>query len=452
MQEDNSVAVKIAGGLLIASVPFFLAQAAVATVFGFFEQTVGVPPQIVMVWLAFLCILFTPTLWLWLARGQARLPIVFGILTMLSVAIGQAEDFGFEEFRRLMQVATGLAVYIVTVICVRQSARFKTVLMVLIATASASALLALAEIILGFRVSWSGYSGLAEGVPVGFEYSPVPFAYAQVIPSAIAATAILSKVRSKALSPIWLMWFMAAVGFGALVASASRSGTMGVILGTFVGVVLMGRNRDSTRVIFGALAAVSALAILALTSDVFGYFWKGGVSSDARLGATLLAYFPIIAVNPLGLPLDADFFSELLRAESILKIRLSDNVAVSGLAQAPHHFVLTAALYYGWIAAIALVVIYGQAFLLSLRALRTLPFQSEERPLVIALFAGTAGLIVHSFFHNSSLVQGEMRGWIALGLMNGVSIAVLHRSTSRSSENFDGQPNDLSGGVEHSFP
>jgi len=428
---ERSPAHALSAVFLLVAIPMFLAQAAVGTVFAVFEQSVGVPPQVVLVWLALPVVLASSDSWQWLLAGKGRLPIGLGLVTLLIVVATLPGPLDLEAFRKLMQVATGIALYLVTFQVCQIELYRRRLLLTLIVVASASALLAVSEFALGFRVMWSGYVGLSRGVPVGLEYSPVPLAYAIVVPATAATVAILSKAQSRYLRPRWLIWLMAIVGILGLAASASRSGTIGVVVGAGFGALLLGRNRNHTLVLLAGAVAAIVLVVLVLTSGFLQAFWKGGVQQDARLGATIISYLPIILTNPFGVSPEADLFVELQRAEEILGVSVPMRLAIEGLDIAPHHFLLTASLYYGWTALFSIVAIYAHSFWLAFRAIRVTAAGGDEGILVVGLLSGMTALLIHSSFHNASILQGEMRNWFTLALLNSTAIAVIfNRNTS----------------------
>jgi hypothetical protein len=260
----------------------------------------------------------------------------------------------------------------------------------------------------------------------------VPFSYSVAGPTAIAATFVLSRARPYADPGRALAMFTMIGGLAGTVASASRSGLLGIVAGSALGFLLVGRERRAIPVMtLGGIAAG-----LAVATGISRFVGKQGIQGDARLYETWAAYFPIVLTNPMGAGPGTTIQTRLAllkQAEILLSIKVDPAVASRAFAIAPHNAWLTIGYAYGWVGLFTLFAIYAIVLIRGLLVLAPgSRLERGEKVLMSALIAGLVAYLGHSGFHNASIFSGEMRGFIALAMLTSVAITLSDRAKARA--------------------
>jgi len=261
--------------------------------------------------------------------------------------------------------------------------------------------------------------GWTIGTPTGLESSPVAFPFSVL---GIGMVLLFSWITQKRVGvalvrlPSIPTLFMLLAIFIGLLATQSRSGILSVAGGLLL--LMVGTRRLSL-----PFLPTSVVVFTALVCVVFAQFVKEGTGQDARLGATWVAYGPVLWHFPLGKPAEFENL-DLLDTASLGTAddgysQAIDQVMFKGKAIAPHNFLLTTGVEFGPGAAVALLLLYWSVMWQGVKRFRTLQRVKYRVPALwlLALLAANTCIIIHSCFHNANLATGEMRSWLWLGLL-----------------------------------
>lgn len=153
------------------------------------------------------------------------------------------------------------------------------------------------------------------------------------------------------------------------------------------------------------------------------------------MGGTWSIFLPTILEYPLGIPLamrQAAMEDKLARNSQYLAYQ---KVMAQTGGYDPHNILLTTALFYGIPAAIALFSIYVSPFLKLPKIFRS--SNTVAKKWFIAFFSANLAVFIHSWFHNASILFGEMRNWIWLGGMLGLMSVIIFGTTTSSSNKLE---------------
>ncbi|MHC4506709.1 MAG: O-antigen ligase family protein, partial [Planctomycetota bacterium] len=405
---------QIAASMFFAfSVAAFMAQAAVNLVAAPFEAVTGAPLQVVLVLLGALCLFGDRASLQWLLLGRGRLPLGLSLMTLVVVFyhdVSRAESFA--HLRSSIQLLTGIAVYFVAFRISLNEKLFRNILRVWFVMTIATSAISMMEMVAGVPTPWAGHSGFGSGL----EYSPVPLSYSIATPCTLAVVFALARTAPYANPGFLLSIATAGIGLGGLVAAASRSGLVGVVLGGALGFLLLGRNR---RIGIATLVGIGAALIVGATGAM-QYVMKAGVIGDARLFATWAVYLPVAITHPVGVGArlgvgSYEQYRGVTEARETLGLELDPETSRLGMSMGPHNAWLNAGLSYGWVGLVSLFWIYAYVALCGFRGLRRRDLQPAARVMLCGLLGALVAFVMHSSFHHSSIFRGEMRGFLLLG-------------------------------------
>lgn len=380
-----------------------------------------VPIQAVLVWLI--------AAWLFLFRGSKmfRALSVFSpaqkiaIVALAGSALlrGMLDDW---NMLRVAQILTGVMLALLAVVFFRDTRGRRMLFISLTLAAATSSTVAILQWLdlspeLWQRSVYSNVGYFTYGA-TGLEETPVPYAYSVV---GIGAVLVAGWMLAGNRLPRWLpfspgfAFLFSAVIFVGLLASQSRSGLLGLVIGT--GILALGARRLKLRTVIPLLIAV------ALGSIALGYVLtirEVAVLEDHRLFATWIVYIPTMFEFPLGRP-------AFVSLDDLLYQAYADASAVPEIAQslltwqtiAPHNLFLTTGMAYGPLAVLALLFLYASMLGGGLKSVR---YYAEKGDVVSAVWvlvfiAANVAVLVHSWFHNASIAVGEMRSWLWVGLL-----------------------------------
>ena len=416
-----SLPVRLAFVLFTLSFVGFMAQGAAGFLTGPLENRIPVPVHLLLVYAAALLVMLDARARRVLLMGRyGRVPVVGAVVVMLTLGLREGIFAMTElESKRLFQIFSGCVIYLFAFVLVRNAKYTRRLLSTLFVMTCLSAVLSMVEVVLNVRMPWSLYAktrGASFGG--GLETFPVSFAYAVLAPCVIAGISVLCRPRGGWMPGRFLSSVTLALGTTGLIVSASRSGLMGLAVGCFAGLLLHGRHRLRTLQMVG-VPATSVLVVLGpmLAARVL----KEPVLEDVRLYGTWVTYLPLVIMHPLGVSLEESVTDKVFDAQAELGLRVDQTVVSEALAIAPHNAFLTAGVEFGWAAVFVLALIYFSCWRHGRRALRLAP-DPGPRVLVAALLACIPALLVHMSFHNASLLQGEMRNWLYLGMLTGFAV------------------------------
>lgn len=333
-----------------------------------------------------------------------------------------------------------------------------------------------------FLWSWTRYSelGLVYGT-AGLDNNTVKFGYSIVGISTIVGCSVIAYVQRIKLLPIskFLFFIISLVIFSGVLVSGSRSAILGTALGTLCFAWFIVKNKDQdilkrrvaantgnkiksidsmtsssskiaeynysgvafsqppvpltalkiynftknrSQILILSIFISAALLIVAVTT-------REGIEDDARFGDTWKAYVPIIAANVFGNAIDLNKYIDLIDADSLYNLT-SQNRRSEPIW--PHNIILTTGLIIGLPGIFSIFTIYYVLFkraLLAAKKARLLGMHLEEMWL-LALIASNIGVLTHCWYHNGNILLGEMRNWIWIGALWGLTSCVTSKSKS----------------------
>jgi hypothetical protein len=334
---------------------------------------------------------------------------------------------------RVAQILTGVVLALLAVIFFRGTWGRRILFISIALAAVASSTVAILQWLNLSPELWQksvySYAGDFTYGATGLEATPVPYAYSVVgIGTVLVAGWMLAGNRL----PRWLpfrpavAFFFSAIIFVGLFASRSRSGLLGLVIGTCI--LVLGARRLKLRTV------IPLPIVVALGSIALGYIVtirKVAVFEDLRLFSTWIIYIPTMFEFPLGRP----FFVAL---DDLLYQTYADASAVPEIAQvfmagqiiAPHNLFLTTGMAYGPLAALSLLFLYASMLWSALRSFRWFVKKKDVVSAVwVSVFiAANIAVMTHSWFHNASLAVGEMRSWLWVGLLLGQTHPALEKT------------------------
>ena len=416
---------------LAAAGVLFTAQGAVqyATV-ALLGHDLAAPPQVFLVAAAFA-----------LTVLLSRQPPVFSsnrlllLATLAVMGVGTLQpalDTGFAaQLKGPLQLLVSLMLFYLWVWAARHGIVLKVLFRTLMICSIVSAGIAVFEALTSHAMPWSKdlYVSLLSGDGAqGLEWFPVSFAYSILFPTGVAVGYLTSPANSHGHPGRGLCWLTLFAAFAGLGAAASRSGALAVVIALLLTSLMQGRLRLRSVVRLAAFVApVLALSLAA----VFKIVEKENPLDDIRLYGTYALYIPVIITNPLGVPGESIQDARLIiHAHEELGLNLPTEVFERAIEIAPHNGILTAGVRYGWAGVACLAVLYLGAIRRGKVALAAFR-QTELEGLVRAAVCAIAAVLVHSWFHNASLLVGEMRNWAPVGLL---AAAYAHALSVRASQ------------------
>lgn len=414
---------------------WFMAAALFLFVMQPWSYSIGpVPIQVILIWAAF-----------GLSFNLQKWQKIFtpGQLFLISVGVASVFFrlfFQDENLKVLFQLLTGIALGYVGG-SLAFSASFKSlsrVLTALVIAATISAFIAILEKFGHASWAWSHtlyYGHRGQWEPSGLESSPVPFAYSVAPVCVFLITTLFMKDKLFDRAGV-LMASAAILMMVGLYCAGSRSGMLSVVLSSFLGLFIADRM-NLTRISF--YLVVFSMGIAALIIDlsflgVLDHFLRN-YKTDMRMGGTWLIFLPTILEYPLGIPLamrQAAMEDKIAKNSQYLAYQ---KVMTQTGGYDPHNILLTTALFYGIPAAIALFSIYVSPFFKLPIVLRS------KNPIAkkwfVAFFSANLAVFIHSWFHNASILFGEMRNWIWLGGMLGLISMIMYGTTTGNSNTLE---------------
>lgn len=413
----------------------FMAQGAVGFLTDPYMERIPLPLHLLLVYAAALVVLADARARKVMLRGgYGRIPVAGAMVVMLALVLREG-IFAMSELesKRLFQIVSGCVIYLFAFVLVRYPKYTRRLLSTLFVMTCASAVLSVVEVVVNVRMPWSFYANTGgASFGGGLETFPVSFAYSVLAPCVMAGICVLCRPRGNWMPGRLLSMVTLALGTLGLIVSASRSGLMGLAVGCFAGLLLHQRHRLRTLLIVGVPASLALVVLGPLLAE---RVLKGPVLDDVRLYGTWVTYLPLVIMHPTGVGTDESLYDEVFAAQAELGLQVDQRVVSDALSIAPHNAFLTAGVELGWAAIFVLALIYFNCWRNGRRALR-LAADPGPRVLVVALLACIPAILVHMSFHNASLLQGEMRNWLYLGMLSGfaVHLRLLRRRARAAAE------------------
>ena len=405
----------------------------------------GIPVQVMIVWMLFA---WTSIFRLAVIRRAASVYTSFQwimILLMILVVIGRIVTGNLPSLR-IYQLLTGILLSLLAATVVGLDSRRRYVFLFLGTAAGASGLIAVLQA-LGFaQWSWKGtmYYQYFNKTPSGLETFPVAYSYSVLGIALVGISSAVYELRNReALHLIQaivglLSGILATIG---LVAVNSRSGVLGIVVSVFLVVVGLKYLRKK----FVSIPIIMLLAVIALSMSPFvqlGILDKfehktAQSSEDMRLTATWRLFLPVILRHPLGIPQSVHEQADTSVGYGVSEEQQFQDVLRQTHGQDPHNWVLTTGLILGIPGMIALLGFVISMLWRASRAIKTFRMSGDSRAAVLTLLflSANVALLVHAWFHNASILLGEMRGWLWVGALMGL-IALENERKGRQSAGY----------------
>jgi hypothetical protein len=344
-------------------------------------------------------------------------------LLVVTLVMARAPDASPDEIKAPFQLLIGLSVFHIGYFLASNPQHLRTVLSGIFLVVGLSGTIALFELSTGISMPWARGDmvdhSIGEGAQ-GLEWFPVSYSYSVLVPVVLAGYFVFTHNawygRPNRLLCGWAFVFG---GLG-LFAASSRSGLVGLILGLSVTYLLGVSVKLRARRLLAFSVLLAPLAIV-----FAGWFvlssGKTEVVEDARLYATYAVYLPLIITNPIGVSdTDVTHLATFFESQEALGLDLPLETVLLGTAIAPHNGFMAAGIRYGWVGVLVAASLFGAAMLrtrasINADSMRMLP----ETHLQVALLGALVALLVHVWFHNMSILTGDMRNWLPFGLVFG---------------------------------
>ncbi len=330
------------------------------------------------------------------------------------------------DYLRLLQVLTGIIISIITAVIASDYKYRKWLLYTILISASASGITALLQFMGKANWTWERtfYYGFSQKMPSGLETYPVAYSYSVLGVLIICGSLGLYQLMNtkpnqmRIGSPAIMLPATGLILLGLFV-SGSRSGMLGVITGALAVWSLFKFTHIKFIPLSYLLPLILIIPMMYWLTDwgIFEFFKDkmSNVESDERIEGSWQLFMPIIFDYPLGVP------AEIYNARDYYGGSISKAYSAFG-GYDPHNVFLTSAIFYGVFASLALFIFYivtlGQTYLGIKRFSRKA--YKEDSILLILTMGAIIALITHSWFHNASIILGEMRGWIWFGFSQGL--------------------------------
>lgn len=348
--------------------------------------------------------------------------LVTGILIVTFIN-GQAFGASADEIKAPAQLVVGLVIFHLGFFFASNPNYLSSIFSAAFLAVGLSGLVALFEFATGISMPWARGSivdRLAGEGAQGLEWFPVSYAYSVLV-------ALLTSAYYLFVPQAWygrparvLCLFCLVFGGLGLIASESRSGLVGLMIGcSVVYLVSPFRSSQAARwvafsLVVGPIAAIASVSLLS-------WLGKGDISDDARLHATYAVYLPLVVTHPLGVT-DRDLtqLNTFFDAQEKLGLELPLETILLGTAIAPHNGFMTAGVRYGWLGVAVCFAIFGTAAFRTYHSLQIAGSELyPETHLQLALLGAVIAILVHVWFHNMSILSGDMRNWFPFGLIFG---------------------------------
>jgi hypothetical protein len=331
-----------------------------------------------------------------------------------------------DSYLIVYQVLIGILLSLISSLFFCDSKSRKIILYVLLITCACSSLVAIMQRYNLAGWSWQRtlyqFSGAKQ--PSGLESYPVSFSFSIVAVMTTCICMVIYNNFNKLSEPVMLVNNKVAqvgsiVMLYGLFLSQSRSGMLGVIVGIFTAACFFEKIRKRfVRPFF-------LIVILGLI--VFLFFFQKSildrslplskyseVSTDSRLGENWKIFIPWIIKYPLGIPINKAERSNKTRDDLYFAFKEHEGVA-------PHNFLLIVTFAFGIPAGLAYAMFYVSIFLRAIFLINRLvrSDHSSQAIIPVVLLSANASIVIHSWFHNASLIQGEMRAWFWVGALMG---------------------------------
>ena len=386
----------------------------------------GVPSQVILVWLC-LGLLITTRFKVFKSIGLNFSALQWVCIAIMLTAVLYRTLMDGDGYLRLQQVLTGIVLSIVAATVAADYKRRKWLLYAMLLSASVSGFIALLQFIGKAGWTWNRtlYFGFSQKVPSGLETYPVAYSYSVlgilVVCGSIGLYQILNGKRNQ------INFISPAVGLPAVIlilmglfVSGSRSGILGVISGGLVVWAFFKFTRIRYIPLVYLLPVVFIIPLMYSLTDwaVFDFFKEkiSKVESDARVEGAWRLFMPVIFEYPLGIP------AEIYEQRDSYAGDALNQVYRGNAGYDPHNIFLTVAIFYGFFGAFGLLSFYVVTIFQGYLGLKRYGKNAVREDVILLVLAIGAiiALFVHSWFHNASILLGEMRGWIWFGFAQGL--------------------------------
>ena len=337
---------------------------------------------------------------------------------------------GSVSYLILFQICTGIIIAILSCMVCTQKKSLKIVMKLILFTAALSAFVALLQYLGHASWTWKYtiYYGKSIHMPSGLEFYPVSLSYSLIAPCMILLITYLFEKSNKIkldLIPKFISLPYLVIILFSFILSQSRSGALSIIVGAIISIMIFIRLKKR-------FIPFSILTILIVLFSIV-YFTKENIfkgiihkteqiGSDMRTEGTWSIFLPVIIEYPFGVP------KSVIGKEQSNKLKIIGGYSNKNYKEAmkqtqgydPHNLIITAAVYFGVPVAILLLTFYINLFFVGYKEIFLCRKDFNKHAIyVLILFSTNLALVVHAWFHNASIIFGEMRLWFWVGLLIG---------------------------------
>jgi hypothetical protein len=348
--------------------------------------------------------------------------IVFTITIIFTV------KYYYEEVTYIVyfQFLTGIALSLLAIIISESIKSIKVVFGFVFIASLLSAILCLLQFLGLADWSWkyTAYHERRMILPSGLEYNPVALTYAVLPPCIVLLVGYFyqkaNKIKIEFIPKILSMPILSLLLLS-LVLSQSRSGLLAVVICLLLVALICIKLKKR----FIPISTVTSIAIIFLmfslvNNSVFdGIINKAGkIDSDMRTAGTWSIFMPVLLEYPLGVPKD------------VRDIEHTSHSAVGGHSKKnyeeamrktdgydPHNIFITAAVYFGLPVAFLMAIFYMNILYGAFKLVMKNRLSDVNDINLLIFLVINLSIVIHGWFHNASIVFGEMRLWFWLGFL-----------------------------------
>jgi hypothetical protein len=392
-------------------------------------QYYEVPLQVILVWLSLAVLI--------LFGNRIRHAVAlfsryqWTYLSIIAVSIGYQLSADPAATLRLYQFVTGVILAIIVfVLSADVKARIFLVQVVLVSVLLSTAVVFLQAIGMA-DWSWKGtlYASTLQKMPSGLESFPVSYSYSVIGVASFVIAAGLSAKRYRILrglrgssTILFMLWAFVFLGVSM---AQSRSGALGMLAGILIATVLFRSAKIPVigKTLVYGITLVFLVLIIGYQTTILDQISNKveGSNIEGRLTGTWSSFVPAILQHPFGVPEEQVLAAKERALNGFSPRNELEKAYWMNQGNHPHNWFLTAAINYGITAAICLALFIVSLYAKGIRYLHSqrVGRLNADGVYIVGCLAALTALLVHSWFHNASLVLGEMRGWIWVGLIAG---------------------------------
>jgi O-antigen ligase len=261
-------------------------------------------------------------------------------------------------------------------------------------------------------------------LPSGAEYNPVALTYAVLPPCLVLLIGYFyqkaNRVKIEFIPKLLALPILSLILLS-LVLSQSRSGVLAVFVCLILVIFICIKVNKKFIPISTLLSIVLIFSVFAaINNSAFdGIINKAGkIDSDMRTGGTWSIFMPVLMEYPLGVPKDVRDLEHSNRSSIGGHSKKNYEEAMRRTeGYDPHNIFITAAVYFGIPVAVLMVFLYLSLLYGAFRQILRRKLTDIYDVYLMIFFIINCSILIHGWFHNASIVFGEMRLWFWLGML-----------------------------------